>query len=360
MADNLSRIVDAGLTAFTDTGAASSTPSLDSAFVFETSGDVFGVHFVAPVGQSSATLTFYAYCTAVTGTPTFEMEVRNEYSGSGDVNRPETTGSDLASSPNSVSPTANTWSTFTCTVSLTVGSTYWIVIKNTHATPASNHAQWRYRAQLDSWVAGNQSAFRGYYTLNGFTTDPTLSPVQGSGVVKFSDGTIVGNPYISSASHASNSNSRGMRFIFTEDVTCSGGQHNATSSALSAIMLYTGAGATVASRTASALDKALTTPVRWASVTLTGGTAYDFVTEYGSATTTGTVYDMGEAEGSLPADVLACRPYSCAHVTGATPGSFTVDNSKLIQHGLYLDDHPAIAGGGGILIHPGMSGGMRG
>lgn len=342
-----------------DDGTPTNSANMDTALVVGTGGDAWFVRTQALRGQSSATLTLYAYCSAVTGSPTFEMEV---YTTSGtDAQRPAT-GGGISSSPNSVTPTASRWATFTCTVSMTQDTQYFILIKNTHADPANNHAAFRYRGALDSWfpvtVVGSQGAINTTgFTTDGFTTDPTVSSGAGGGpafVLKYSDGTLQGNPYVTDDSaHANNQNDRGNRFTFTEDISVCGILSGAAGTvAVDELRVYTAAGASV-------INIATTVPGETNSgsgftnpVTLTGGVAYDVVAGFAANSATGVIYTMGEAEADLPADVLACRPWSCAYVDGATPGSYTADPTKIVQgYGLFIDDFPAIAGGGG--------GGMR-
>jgi hypothetical protein len=342
-----------------DTGSLSACPAIDSAFVHNTSGDAFFALITPPVTQSG-TLTVYVYVTAVTGTPDFQLEVRDSDTGSGDIDRPLTSGSNLATSPSTLSLTAadaNKWKSLTCSVNMTRSAAYFVILKNTHATPASNYATFAYRGALDGWgnfPGGSAHLASGCpgYTLNGFTSDPTMNPASTMGplVMKFSDGSLIGMPYVSSAAHASNANSRGNRFTFTEDVVVSGIISTmGTSGVITGGAIYDTSGTLIASAVADTYMKQRSLLTRFAPVTLVGGTAYDVVNTVSSATGLGTFYTMGEAEGSLPADVIACRAASIAAVTG-TPGSMTVDTSRVMTIGLIVDDMPAIAGGGSTVI----------
>lgn len=329
----------------TDVGASSSTPNLDANFVFETSGDVWWVRFSAPVGQSAATITVYVYVTGVTGTPDFQLEVRSGYSGTGDVDRPATGGSNLATSPSTLTLGAGdiqTWVALTATVSLTEGNGYYVIVKNTHNTPASNHATFALRSLLDTYASTGLYPVTGY-SLDGFATDPTTSPNSGVVVVKFADGTLLGNPYVSSSNHANNANDRGNRITLNADVVVSGIVRGTSSAALSASTIYTTAGVSVVSAAGDAFAKQGSAgSYRFAPTKLSGGTTYDFVHKFASSTTACTVLSMGEVEADVPADVLACRPWSIAFVDGATPGSYTVDTSKLVAlMALIVDDFPA-------------------
>lgn len=349
MAFSYSRSPLAAVVGALDTGTPTSSANIDTAFVFETSGDAFAARFVAPESQSAATLTFYAFCTALTGTPTFQVEVREGYNGSGDIDRPRTGGSNIGSSSSTVtSPAANTWVSWTVTCSLTAGDVYWVLVKNTHATPASNHATFQYRGALDSIASGaivtpQQYFALGGYTTDGFATDPTVSTASiGTWVIKFSSGALLGMPFVASSAHASNQNSRGVRVQFTEDVVMSGVISGIAASA-TGVSIYQG-GSLVVSEAGD--SSSASRPVyRIAPITLTGGTDYDVVITFGVNSTQGTFYTMGQAEGSVPTDVKACMPsFIVGAIDGAGP-TFTPDTSQLQLLQLIVDDNPAIAGG---------------
>ena len=96
----------------------------------------------------------------------------------------------------------------------------------------------------------------------------------------------------------------------------------------------------------------------YGSTELTKSTNYDFVLEFSGSSSSQTIYNMGEAEGSLPADVLACRPGgNSAYVDGAE-GSYAVDTSKLVGMYIFVDDLVSAAGGGGGLALPPIGGGI--
>jgi len=66
-----------------------------------------------------------------------------------------------------------------------------------------------------------------------------------------------------------------------------------------------------------------------------------------SGNTAGTIYNMGEAEGNVPADVIACAPIGTVGYVDGTLGSMTLDTSKIMAVSLIIDNFPAISGGGG-------------
>lgn len=327
MADALSRNLYLAFGAH-DAGSQTSQ-QIDTAYVAGTSGEAVAIKFIAPV--ASTTVTAYFYATAITGSPTFRMELR---AGSGsDPDRPDVSGAALATSGSDTVPVAGRWSTFALTYTLAAGTVYWVIVYNNHGTPASNHATYSYRGALD-YASPTQSSnstthlIHGAYTSNGFTTDPTA--VAGvCGVIAFSDGTLIGNPYVTTASvHANNANDRGSRFAAPADMIVSGLLLSGVStSSVNAYAIYPhDSGTALVNRSSSYYDENALFGCRFPPVVLRAGQKYDVVDKFSAAATTGTIYDMGDAAGSganLPADVLACRPPGVAYVDGATPGSYT-------------------------------------
>ncbi len=344
-------VLDAGTQTFSD--------PINSALVMHTSGDAWFARVSAARAMSAATLTLYVYIGAVVGDPTFQLQVWDGATGAEDDDRPSAGGSNLASSPSTLTLSSSddgTWGVLTCTVSLAIGQTYFLIVENTHATPASNHATFCIRGTLDSLTLGSVSSNllgpqQAGFTLDGWNAgDGTIGGGTGPFCIKYGDGTKIGFAYVSSETHASDALDRGVRVQFSEDVVTSGGGFSGSTSSLVNLEINAASGG--ANKATLALDRyqEINRPVgRWTPATLTGASSYDFVETFSASSTTGTIYGMGEAEGSLPSDVLACRPQGWAYVNdvgAAGPGSYTVDTSKIMQFALILDDNPAIAGGG--------------
>ncbi len=328
------------------TGVAATTPNIDSAYNHGSSGDAFCVKFVSPVTQSSATLKFCAYVMAVTGTPDFQMHVRNGAVSPGDVDRPEASGSAISSSPSTVSMSgadAGTWVEFTCTVSLTAGVTYWVLVTNTSGAPISNYATFRYSGtiQFANFSSSEREAAVTVYTTNGFSADGTTNTngTANTFVLKFADGTYLGNPYVTSSTPASAAEDRGIRFVPLEDLIVSGicfGINALTS--IDSLGIYEGS-TTIFEQALSSLYSTINDhmTVRFAPVRLKAGHTYDVMRRSVTALTHPTLYEMGEVEASVPADVLACRPPGWAYVSGSGPGSYTADTSKTVRCLLWAD-----------------------
>ncbi len=370
MAYNWSRVISSlGFADLRSTGTADF--ALDSAFVYETSDDVWFVRFVSPVTQTNAALTLNVYCVSVVGSPTdVRMSVYNGPGLADDKDRPEAGGAALATSGAvDFSATGGTWVTLSvASVSLVVNQTYYVLLDNRTASPASHYPTVRYKGvsafQADSSVGGSLlNCFRTGTSTDGFATDPSLlAPYSPSAVVTFGDGSLVGNPYVVNESHAANTNYRGCRFLFTEDVVLSGAVMSGASGGTWAFHIHETDGTSIlTTANLGQYNRQFGLLSRFVPQTLTGGTSYDLTFKVTTNSSLGALRYMGEASGSLPADVLACRPGSISYVDGATPGSFAVDTARMMAMGLIFDDNPAIAGGaGGLLTHPGMAGGMRG
>lgn len=348
-----------------DTGVLMYSPIINAALVVHTSGAAWVGKIFALKAQTAGTFTLYVYVGAVTGTPDYRMQIWDGPTGTDDDDRPMSGGAggaDLVSSPSTLSLSSadnTTWVALSGTVTLALGQTYFVLVHNTHATPASNYATFAIRGALDAigaaalgGAAGNipsvAQAHAAGSTVDGFSAaDPTYNTSgPGSFCIKYTDGTCVGHPWVGSETHASNTNDRGERVKFSEDVVVSGTTSVYITTASAAAKIYPASGgAAVATHTLDRHQINNAGTSRFAPARLTGGTSYDLVWTFGSAST-GTVYTMGEVLANVPADVLACVPLGWAYVDGTTPGSYTADASRLWLFGLIIDDNPAIAGGG--------------
>jgi hypothetical protein len=330
-------------------GSVSTTSfAINDAFVNATSGPAYCFRIVSPVSQTTAALTIYAYLSTKTGSPTaVHASVYAGPSGVMDAQRPDTGAALATSAAVDVSAQADdSWTTFSiASISLTAGATYWVVIHNATATPASNYpTYWTRRWNGNSALA----RFAAYTTANGFTSDPTIVSAGSEFVacMKFSDGSFLGNPYVVSTAHASNTNDRGARFVFDADTRVAG-IHNSTvgglqNANLTAVKVYQGA-TEIASITPDLSQMTNGGPMYFSDVlTFTGGVAYDVVGKYGGNATAGWRVDAGM---SPPADVAACMASQVQYVDGATPGSYTAVDG-LCAIAIMLNNIPGGASGG--------------
>ena len=78
MALNYAQGIDALVAGICFDFGQQTTYALDTDWVYEAAGDkAIFCRFTAPVSQTAGALTFYAYCTAVTGAAAINIEVRN-------------------------------------------------------------------------------------------------------------------------------------------------------------------------------------------------------------------------------------------------------------------------------------------
>jgi hypothetical protein len=321
----------------------------DSAYTFESAGKIVFCRFVSPVSQTAGALTVYAYPSAVTGSPTFKAEIRDANDDT-NANRPDTGAAALAVTAD-VSPTAGAWSTFTFSgVTLVEGKTYFISVYNTHATPASNYTNWTYKPSLMHGSFGTPYMFTGGYSADGYATNPSMAGNTAPFVLKFDSGRILGDPYVSSTAHTSNANHRGQRFNLPISVKINGiFIYHAATTAITEYRIYSGA-SLIQTATAYFATSVGAGFLSFADITLAASTDYDLVAVPGSSTTAVTYYTTGSAEGSTPADVLSCRYGATGgYVDGATPGSYTLDTSRIAPFALYVSELPVSAGSGGGL-----------
>lgn len=296
------------------------TFALNTAFVPSGSGNAIGYRFTAPLSQTSASFTLYMYMTAISGSPTaVRMDLYNGPSSSQNVNRPDPSAA-LSSTGNvdvSAQPTAS-WTTFTiASASLVQGATYWAIIYNATATPASNFPTYM--------VRGFQTAFTSRYiiasTTAGFSTDsPTVYGSDAPVVTKFSDGTIVGMPGVRSVSHASNTNDRGMRFNYPYSVRVNGVYCGAANTSVSNIKVFQGVTEVASTPTMDFTQRSQGSTNYFTSpIVFSANTNYDVVMRVSASATAGPRIDAGDG---IPADISSSFPSFVKYIDG-TPGSFT-------------------------------------
>lgn len=354
MAFPFSRLLHSRVIGFVGNTTAT-TFSLDAAYVHYTSGKAMALGLIAPVTQSNGTLTVYLYCSAVTGAPTdVRCALYDGPSGSMDADRPTSNAATATSAAVDCSASAGHWVEFSLTgVSLTVGQTYYLIFDNRTASPDANYPTFQLRSVVPggTWVNSSalQKALFSCTTTVGFSADATYAVGTPAAVVVFDGGEIIGNPFVKTDTHASDTADRGLRFTPTENLTISGFVTELASGtiALTGKVYASTGGAALASVTADRGNSVSSgqgytgTLFRFAPITLVGGTTYDLVVSVASATALASIATMGEA--SPPAAVQACVWPGLAYVTGTTPGSYTADATKVFRMAVIVDDNPAVS-----------------
>jgi hypothetical protein len=335
-----------------DAGSAAGY-ALDSAYTFMSAGDAFVLQFYAIESQTNGNFTAYAYCSALTGSPTVRAELRIGPDTDGeDPDRPDTALSVISLSAQAT-PVVNRWTRFDFTgVTLQQNEAYFVIIYNDSASPTTAYPTYLQRGALDSaglLYGAGYAPFKPGYTANGFTADPTMqagsvAPM----VIKYNSGKIQGMPYVGTESHANNQNLRGNRITSEGRFQVYGVYKIGTAAAQCNFCgLYSG-GSTLREVTVSSvairnrLNQFFLDPV------LVNGTV-DILVGFSASTTSGVIYNMGEAEANLPADVLACRPLSIAYVDGSNASSLTADNSKVYSMAISIYSMPDPESSGGAV-----------
>lgn len=326
---------------------------LDSAYTYNSTGDAVGFRFIA---QRSAQITdVYVYYSAKTGSPGNQLcELRDFNTGA-----TSTPGTTLHASQSVAAPAANKWLRFTFSSPYTVtkNTLYWLVFADTAGGGLANMTL-LYR----SVMAGTSNSFAGltaYTTANGFVGSSATS-IDPCIVIRYSDGTLHGNPYTQSNSDTSNTRERGWYFPngFDCDVTLFGIE-GAINGNVSALRIYAGAtapgGSTLASESAG---QATYANYLWLSppYTLAKSTPYRIVQAYAGASTSPgywEIEDDGTSADLISAGVGSGEIY---HTIDNGAGGWTDNNDRVPKFRLLLSRAAGTAGG--LKRHPGMRGGM--
>lgn len=328
-------------------GGSATSFTVDSKVSVGVSGASTGLVFYNSQSQTSGTFDVAVYCTASTGTANDTyMLLWNGPTGAEDDDRPSPSLGNIATSTTVDMSDCGSgkWKQYAFTgVSLNQASTTFAIIVNNTATPASNNFAVLIRGPLDSYnmSTAGQTEFKAYSTANGFTTDPTgASSITAPMVVKYGNGTIEGLPIVATVSHASNSNTRGIRLNFDEDIQVSGFYLQCANSALSSLRIYQGS--TVILNYPTSLHNRINSGVaRFASTTLSGGLDYDFVCMFTSNTTALTRYTMGNSP--IP-DMVNSSVTNATYVDG-TAGSLTESATSTALFNVNIFTNPAVSGG---------------
>lgn len=187
-------------------GTALGTLALNTDFVLNTSGN--GVALRLPRFHNGKTLaTVYYYVTAVTGTPTIDLQVRYTTTTTGP------TGTGTLVTAYTDSPTGAGWRAVTMTDVLTdaAGRYYYILFFDANAATAGVSTTLATTCPASSSGSMSQGdRLVGYTTANGFSTDTDIAVP--TGVVVFSDGSACGIAYTAITNTTSNSAQRGIYF----------------------------------------------------------------------------------------------------------------------------------------------------
>ena len=326
---------------------SSTAITINDAMVYGTSGSAVGYRFTAPVGQTSASLAAHVRMTAKTGAPTsITGYLYRGAQGSEDPDRPETGGSpvcttsvvdaDVVAAPDWLS-----FSAASCTI--VQGQVYWFIVANTTGTPASNNISLLTRPQ--NFAIG--SRMLAYSTTTGWSTDPTVQSASTEApiVLKFSDGTLMGNPYVVATAHASNTNDRGCRWQYDEDMEIAGVLNPQTFIGTGDIKVYQGSTLLDTISYDRTLNQRAGVIYFTNVITFSGGTPYDVIIDPSGNNSSASMLTAGTAP---PTDVSNAMYSQMWYVDGATPGSYTATQGATCGLVLIPNNIPAVAGSGSI------------
>lgn len=210
-------------------------------------------------------------------------------------------------------------------------------------------------------------------TTGGFASGNTNSSSPASLVLAFSDGTVAGNSLTASTTPASDTNRRGLRITATallSPLSIFGITWSNASSSISGMEIWegsTGPSGTADHVSTDMLYASNATSVLGAMVsggaayTLSALSAYSLVATYSGATTAGPRrHDVGTGEdAALRKAMPGAGEFYFRRADGTSDWSNDLSGSVPAM-GVLIDSQVAASGGGGLLVHPGMSGGMRG
>jgi hypothetical protein len=184
---------------------------LDSAYVYNTSGDAVGIRFVFP--ESKTLSTVYFFVQSFTGTAAnvndVEIELRNDIAGP----KP---GATLHASV-AVDPGGTTgWKSGAVSFALTGGTYYWISLSDADggvtdfATVRRTCTGIGGSPTTGTIMSGAPHRFAVSISSNGWSAITGQDNVVGTCVLVFSDNTVFGWPFTARAASANNTNDKGL------------------------------------------------------------------------------------------------------------------------------------------------------
>lgn len=321
------------------------TTALDSAYVYNTSGDAIGSRY--PMQSAKTFSEIYFFVSSYTGTAgnvnDIDVEIRNDSSDKPGATLHDTITKDPASATGWVQVTGFTFPGSASTV-------YWIILADPDGNGTDFATLGRNASNSTDPTAGNR--IWAAAVTNGFNTAPTFSGIVPSLVVVFSDGTVIGNPFTAVAASSSTQNRRGL-FVsngFTESLKVYGMTTNAGSASITSVSIYAGSDlpndATFGSF--SALIQQTTAARRGAvgpPVTLAKETPYRFVDVYSGNSTTPSKMNIGTGvNATLRAAMLGAGSWYWAEQGNSAANTWANDDTSAWPNAAVLVDDQ-VAGG---------------
>lgn len=334
----------------TENPPAITTQVCNTVYSFGSTGAVIGWRFCAPSTTTlAACLAFITATTGAGNTVTFEL--RNDSAGSTVPGTLVTNGTATVAS----GTTANKWvkATFATPPSVTAGTWYWIVVGNAAADAASNN----FTVVRTSGVTETEvtSAAQGWFVVgsstNGFSTNVGTSSAAPVGVISFSDGSYIGNPYTQgNVGYASSTLERGLKISgLTGPLSISGLMWVVVSPNVSGVKIYSDAatapgGTTVLNESFSTSDKNIGAHQFASPITLQASTVYRVVFTF-SGNTTAPQYQNVQDSSTFLSDLVAVSYGGggfCDTIDNGA-GGWTDNTDRIPQMAIWIND--LVAGG---------------
>jgi hypothetical protein len=326
--------------------------ALGSVYVYATSGAALGIRWNAPVTGNLTDVWFFV--TAILGTPgVTTCEVRGWNAAAG--GKPGT----VALATQTVSPggTANKWINvhFASPYSVTIGNIYWIVLGDAGWTTGNT-------VTVDDISTIRNAGFAqlmiGYTTGDGFTTNGVSTSAEPAMILKFADGSFLGNPFTTVGAYTSNTLERGIKIVgLTEDVVIDGFCLQNGHANISGIKIYKGAtapgGATEVTITLATGTNAVGMGF-FAPFTLVKGTVYRVVLTFSGAATVPSFFQIEDFATTTDVTNSAFGGGTIYETIDNGAGGWTDNIDKIPQMALLIKDQGVIASNPGAIVNGGI------
>lgn len=345
------------------TNLTAQTYAIDSAYTYGSAGKAVAARYR---GEAKTLSAIYYYIISKTGTVPgndLDWEIRDDSSNTKPGSNIQSGGSGTID----ITSASNAWiSAASLSVSLSADTSYWACIADKSAVDASNFATVSRGDNVFTFYdsQGND----GVESTNGFSTTTTNARVMNI-VWVFSDNTAIGSPFLNFTSNAT-SDRRGIYFSsgFTESIKFYAMTNGSAVTNLSGIEIYDSS-ATVPGT--GALSIGSTSPMYASSgipgyylstpYTFEKSTGYRVVFTFSGISNTIQYYFMGNGgDSNLALAMLGGGGWYWTRANGTTDWSNDI-TTGFPRLTFILENQVEIASSGsGLLIHPGMTGGIRG
>lgn len=362
-----------------------STPALTGLALNAGSGYTFGsagngIGFRTQPGADFTLTNVYYYISASAGTQAninvVNFELRND---NGSQTGPDTSGGATLHTSGSADPNGDSggafvgWHKITPTqFTMTAGTMYWAIVTRTGQNgtdfPTIGHSFSNCTPSL-AGTLNYASQRMPWTTTNGFSTT-TVSAAGGCIavlVLEDNNSNVMGSSLTTTGTSTSSTNRRGIFLQFANSMTVYGMLTHTASANISGMEVYDTSAATPGSGQLATSSTILysTTGARLGArllneYTLAKATSYRLVFTYSAAATTPSKHSIGQ-QNTYTTPTQSAKSggtnWYWTEANGTT--NWNNDDQTALPHiGLFLDDQ--VSSGGGLMVNPGMYGGMRG